>query len=112
MQQLVDIHVPATEASSVGDTLRYVLLHSGYRLCDDPTMHALDDFPLPAAHIHLGPLPLASTLQLLVGREWELRVDEGDRRVCFALGSTFHPADADAPPQQDIERPVSTGVHK
>lgn len=88
LQQVVDVRIPATATSSVGDTLRYVLLHSGYRLCEDPAIRDFDSFPLPAAHMHLGPLPLATVLQLLVGRSWALEIDEGHRRVCFSHEDT------------------------
>lgn len=84
LQQVVDVRIPATATNSVGDTLRYVLLHSGYRLCEDPAIRDFDSFPLPAAHMHLGPLPLAIVLQLLAGRSWTLEIDEGRRRVCFS----------------------------
>lgn len=84
LQQIIDVHVPATASSSVGDTLRYVLLHSGYRLCDNSGIRDFDGFPLPAAHMHLGPLTLASALQLLVGPAWILEIDESERRVCFS----------------------------
>ncbi len=84
LQQVVDVRIPAAANTSVGDTLRYVLLHSGYRLCEDPAIRDFDGFPLPAAHMHLGPVPLASALQLLVGRDWQLETDEGNRRVCFS----------------------------
>src|SRR5215472_16876626 len=33
MQQIVDIAIPASLPSTVGDALRYVLLRSGYQLC-------------------------------------------------------------------------------
>lgn len=84
LQQVVDVRIPATATTSVGDTLRYVLLHSGYQLCEDPAIRDFDSFPLPAAHMHLGPLPLSTVLQLLVGRSWALEIDEGRRRVCFS----------------------------
>jgi conjugative transfer region protein (TIGR03748 family) len=87
LQQVVDVRIPAAANTSVGDTLRYVLLHSGYRLCEDPAIRDFDGFPLPAAHMHLGPVPLASALQLLVGRDWQLETDEGSRRVCFSRGA-------------------------
>jgi len=84
LQQVVDVRIPAASSTSVGDTVRYVLLHTGYRLCEDEAIRDLDRFPLPAAHIHVGPLPLASALQLLAGRGWQLQSDEGNRRICFA----------------------------
>lgn len=84
LQQVVDVRIPATATSSVGDTVRYVLLHTGFRLCEDPAIRDFDSLPLPAAHMHLGPLPLATVLQLLVGRSWALEIDESNRRVCFS----------------------------
>jgi type IV pili sensor histidine kinase/response regulator len=84
LQQVVDVRIPALASTSVGDTLRYVLLHTGYRLCEDATIRDLDSFPLPAAHMHLGPLPLASALQLLVGHGWQLETDEASRHICFS----------------------------
>lgn len=112
MQQVVDIHVPATESSSVGDTVRYLLLHSGYRLCDDPVVGDLDGFLLPAAHVHMGPLPLGSALQLLVGRAWELRVDEGNRRVCFGRVDASRAADSAIPVAADPQIATAVGRQK
>jgi type IV pili sensor histidine kinase/response regulator len=94
LQQVVDVRIPATATSSVGDTLRYVLLHTGFRLCEDPVVRDFDGFPLPAAHMHLGPLPLATVLQLLVGRSWALEIDESNRRICFSRGGPSSPTDA------------------
>ena len=34
LRQVVDISIPPTLDASVGDALQYVLLHSGYRLCN------------------------------------------------------------------------------
>jgi len=96
LQQVVDVRIPPAANTTVGDTLRYVLLHSGYRLCEGPAIRDFDSFPLPAAHMHLGPVRLASALQLLVGRDWQLDTDEGSRRICFSRTSTGSPAHASA----------------
>ena len=83
-RQIIDLRIPATSDSSVGDALRYVLLRSGYRLCEgDAALTALWALPLPAAHLRLGPLELRKALQLLVGEGWQLAVDEQTRQVCF-----------------------------
>lgn len=83
-RQIVDLRIPATSDSSVGDALRYVLLRSGYRLCEgDAVLSALWALPLPAAHLRLGPLELRQALQLLVGEGWRLVVDKQTRLVCF-----------------------------
>lgn len=84
MQQIVDITVPATTSATVGDALRYLLLQTGYQLCDAQDAAAdLNTLPLPAAHIHLGPLTLRDALQVLTGPAWQLQIDESTRRLCF-----------------------------
>jgi type IV pili sensor histidine kinase/response regulator len=84
MQQIVDITLPPTVNATLGEALRYLLLKSGYQLCDHPdAAQVFDALPLPAAHIHLGPLTLHEALQVLVGPAWSLRVDNSTRRVCF-----------------------------
>src|SRR5690242_18207904 len=59
MQQVVDITMPMTTSATVGDAIRYLLMRTGYLLCEpQPGFPSLDAWPLPAAHIHLGPLTL------------------------------------------------------
>ena len=83
-QQIIDLRIPASASTTVGDAMHYVLRHSGYRLCEgDPALATLWTLPLPAAHLQLGPLPLNQTLQLLAGNAWRLSVDERTRQVCF-----------------------------
>lgn len=83
-RQIVDLRIRATPDSTVGDALRYVLLRSGYQLCNgDTTLNTLFALPLPAAHLRLGPLELRQALQLLAGKPWRLTVDEQARLVCF-----------------------------
>lgn len=83
-QQIIELRIPATNATTVGDAMRYVLRRSGYQLCEgDPALATLWALPLPAAHLQLGPLPLNQTLQLLAGNAWHLSVDERARQVCF-----------------------------
>lgn len=86
-QQIINLRIPASASTTVGDAMRYVLRHSGYRLCEgDPALATLWALPLPAAHLQLGPLPLNQTLQLLAGSAWRLSVDERTRQVCFIDG--------------------------
>lgn len=88
LQQVVDISIPGTMSATVGDGMRYLLLRSGYRLCDAPgdasTLYAL---PLPAAHLHLGPAFVRDALQTLAGSAWHLQVDDVVRQVCFTRAS-------------------------
>ncbi len=83
MQQIVDVSMPPTLVASVGDALRFVLLRSGFVLCDSPGIAILNTLPLPAADFHLGPLALESALRILAGPGWKLEVNELTRRVCF-----------------------------
>jgi conjugative transfer region protein (TIGR03748 family) len=83
MQQIVDVSMPPTLVASVGDAVRYVLLRSGFVLCDSPGVRILNTLPLPAADEHLGPLTLETALRILVGPAWKLKVNEVTRRVCF-----------------------------
>lgn len=84
MRQVVEVAIPPSFDASVGDALRYVLLRSGYRLCDAPDAAPLYALPLPAAHLRLGPLPLRDALLALAGPAWELSIDDATRHVCFA----------------------------
>ncbi len=82
--QVVDISLPSAWSTTVGDALRYVLLRSGYRLCDStPQNAALFDLPLPAAHLSLGPIVLRDALQTLAGSAWSLQTNERFRQICF-----------------------------
>ncbi|GHU33835.1 secreted protein [Betaproteobacteria bacterium] len=83
MRQIVEVSIPPTLDTNVGDALRHVLLHSGYRLCDTPETATLYAFPLPAAHWRLGPMSLRNALLTLAGPVWELLVDDALRQVCF-----------------------------
>lgn len=101
MEQIVQTDIPHSVSANVGDTLRYVLQRSGYRLCDSREMTAvLDGLPLPAVHYHLGPLTLREALQVLVGPGWRLDLTPSERRVCFALTSTTDVLDSNVEIQQ------------
>ncbi|EMQ8858228.1 PilL N-terminal domain-containing protein [Pseudomonas aeruginosa] len=82
--QTIDVSMPEDARATVGDGLRHVLKRSGYQLCE--TAHAvirLYALPLPAAHLHLGPMTLRDALLTLVGPAWELHADDRTRQVCF-----------------------------
>jgi type IV pili sensor histidine kinase/response regulator len=83
LQQAVEITIPPTLDATVGDAMRHVLLRSGYRLCDGTEAAALYALPLPAAHLHLGPLLLRDALLVLAGPAWALSVDDRTREICF-----------------------------
>lgn len=83
MRQIVEVSIPPTLDTSVGEALRHVLQRSGYRLCEAREAETLYALPLPAAHLRLGPMSLRHALLTLAGPAWELVVDEASRRVCF-----------------------------
>ncbi|WP_454252292.1 PFGI-1 class ICE element type IV pilus protein PilL2 [Pseudomonas sp. Marseille-Q7302] len=92
MRQVVDISIPAGADRTVGEALHYVLIRSGFSLCETQEAAQLYALPLPAAHLQLGPLPLREALKTLAGPAWTLQVDSLARRVCFAPAPT-HPTE-------------------
>jgi conjugative transfer region protein (TIGR03748 family) len=83
LQQVVEVTIAAAFNATVGDAIRHVLLSSGYQLCDTADAAPLYALPLPAAHMHLGPLMLRDALLTLAGPAWKLSVDDQARQVCF-----------------------------
>jgi len=82
--QTIDVSMPEDVRATVGDGLRHVLKRSGYGLCQ--TAHAVIELyalPLPAAHLHLGPMTLRDALLTLAGPGWELHADDRARQICF-----------------------------
>ncbi|WP_057393099.1 PFGI-1 class ICE element type IV pilus protein PilL2 [Pseudomonas aeruginosa] len=82
--QTIDVSMPEDARATVGDGMRHVLKRSGYGLCE--TAHAVIELyalPLPAAHLHLGPMTLRHALLTLAGPSWELHADDRARQICF-----------------------------
>lgn len=118
MRQVIDVSIPSDASASVGDAMRYVLLHSGYRLCDATVgTQVLFTSPLPAAHRRLGPLLLRDALLILAGPAWDLSVDDSNREVCLhhhrrpAAGASGAPT-PDEPPEpvraEDSDSPATS----
>jgi type IV pili sensor histidine kinase/response regulator len=99
LEQIVEISLPQSVDTTVGDALEIVLQHTGYQLCEPATVALpLYALPLPAVHWQLGPLTLTDALQTLAGPAWTLGVDNATRRVCFSPAppspaAVNHPAD-------------------
>jgi type IV pili sensor histidine kinase/response regulator len=103
LEQIVDISLPRTVETTVGDALHIVLQRTGYRLCDaDTAARVLYALPLPAVHLELGPLTLREALRTLTGPAWTLDVDTAARRVCFARNDERDPA-TESPPAESGE---------
>lgn len=84
LAQVIDVTIPEDARATVADGLRHVLKRSGYQLCETaPAAADLYALPLPAAHLHLGPMTLRDALLILAGPAWELRTDDLTRQVCF-----------------------------
>lgn len=96
LQQVIDVTLPDTAHATVGDALRHVLLRTGFQLCSEAEGESLYPLPLPAAHLHLGPLTVRDALLTLAGPAWELQVDDVARRVCFARPGDTSPDAAEA----------------
>lgn len=104
MAQIVDVSVPTGLPATVGDTLRYVLLRSGYRLCDAIEETAtLDAMALPASHYRLGPFALRDALQVLVGPAWHFDTDDFARQVCFRRRASGSPESPSTQPSVTME---------
>ena len=92
--------MPEDARATVGDGLRHVLKRSGYGLCQ--TAHAVIELyalPLPAAHLHLGPMALRDALLTLAGPAWELHADDRARQICFERpGDSMTADNVPAPP--------------
>ncbi|MBN3043694.1 integrating conjugative element protein pill, pfgi-1 [Pectobacterium brasiliense] len=87
--QVIDMAIPEDARATVGDGLRHVLKRSGYQLCETAqTLIELYSLPLPAAHLHMGPMTLRDALLTLAGSAWDMQVDDRVRQVCFVRAST------------------------
>ncbi|WP_338524317.1 PilL N-terminal domain-containing protein [Pseudomonas batumici] len=88
LSQVIDIHLPEALNPTVQEAMRYVLRHSGYRLCPADgsgtgDVQVLYAHPLPAAHYRLGPITVRNALLALAGPAWRVEVDEKTRSICF-----------------------------
>lgn len=77
--------------SSVGQTIEFLLVRSGYMLADvlvlSTEARVLLDLPLPQIHREIGPMTLDKALATLAGSAFELIVDPVHRKVAFELSS-------------------------
>ena len=115
--QTIDVFMPEDARATVGDGLRHVLKRSGYQLCETPrAVTELYVLPLPAAHLHLGPMTLRDALLTLAGPAWELHADDRARQICFerpadsaAIETTSEPPAAETVQTFPLEPSVSGG---
>ncbi|WP_110972547.1 PFGI-1 class ICE element type IV pilus protein PilL2 [Pseudomonas huaxiensis] len=83
--QIIELDIPTPPVESVGSALKYLLLKSGFQLCNTSIeLNQLLDLPVPAVHLKLGPMALRDALETLSGPAWSLEVDQSQRRICFS----------------------------
>lgn len=86
LEQVIDIHIPTSQQSTVSDAMRYILQPSGYSLCKTTSSNqVLYNQKLPVIHHQLGPMRLKQALQVLAGVAWQLEIDVVQRIVCHSL---------------------------
>jgi len=82
----VTVHFPV-QIQTVGESIRYLLRRSGYRLADAvalaPETPDLLALPLPAVHRQLGPITLRRALETLAGSTFTLVQDPVHRLIAF-----------------------------
>lgn len=111
LEQTVDVNIPPSVVSSVGEGIRYTLEQTGYQLCSsdgDWQLQWLFNRPLPSAHYELGPMALREALQVLAGDEWELEQDALRREVCYTRRDDFQPVY----PRREVSQPAAEARHE
>ncbi len=92
LSQVVQMRFPSA-VQTVGDAVHYVLRSSGYSLVSPNVQSlALKNMlakPLPAVDRHLGPMPLKTALEVLVGPAFNLQEDPLNRTVDFHVKPQF-----------------------
>ncbi|MEY0489122.1 PilL N-terminal domain-containing protein [Proteus terrae] len=103
LKQVIDIHIPTSQRSTVSDAMRYVLQPSGYSLCKTTLSNqVLYNQKLPVVHHQLGPMRLKQALQVLAGVAWQLEIDGVQRIVCHSLREGYQ-----LPPETPINSTLS-----
>lgn len=113
MQQVIQTSIPPSADATVGEALRFLLSRTGYQICDEQGAQGLYALPLPAAHLHLGPMTLRQALLTLIGPAWVLQVDEASRRVCIAPMASLQSGPASAPtPAASPSAPIPSNTNE
>ncbi|PCI35421.1 MAG: hypothetical protein COB50_05430 [Thiotrichales bacterium] len=78
--------------TTVGQAMRQVLLHTGYRLAKhlSPDVKQTLKKPLPLTNVTLGPMPIKAALLVLMGKEvYLMQRDPLHRLINFKLKPSF-----------------------
>ncbi len=89
--------------ATVGDSIEYMLLRSGYRFIDTEESTDAMALELPAVHRSLGPLPLRTAISTVAGPPWQLRENRENRTVW--LERRIASADTPSPTSPPVATP-------
>lgn len=88
LKVVVQTSIPQS-ATTIRDSVEFLLVRSGYLLADDAVLSAeakiLLSHTLPQVHRMIGPMTLDQALHTLSGDAFELIVDPVNRKVAFEL---------------------------
>jgi len=92
LKVVIKTRIPQS-VKTVGDTVEYLLVRSGYSLADDKVLSKeakiLLQHDLPQVHREIGPMTLDQALHTLSGTAYELIVDPVHRKVTFELSENL-----------------------
>ena len=90
LKVVVQTKIPQS-IDTVGETVEFLLVRSGYTLADETVISdeakVLLKLELPQIHRQLGPMTLDTALHTLSGEAFELVVDPVHRKVTYELSS-------------------------
>ena len=88
LKVVIQTRIPQT-VKTVGETVQFLLVRSGYVLASDDVLSeeakTLLALPLPEIHRNIGPMTLDRALHTLSGEAFELVVDPVHRKVAYEL---------------------------
>ncbi len=85
---------------TVGTAIDYILHRSGYRHVTTEEFESTLELPLPESHRSIGPVDIRTAVKTIVGQNWELYEDAGQRILWFQR--------AGANSEQIIQPPIGT----
>lgn len=88
LQVVIDTSIPR-KISTIGGSLEFLLLRSGYQLVEEDQvgkkLSAFYQLPLPEVHRKLGPVKLIDALNIITGEAFVPVIDPVHRLVSFEL---------------------------
>ena len=92
LQVIITVSIP-DEITSIGETIAYLLKHSGYQLVQPQEQQTeLTGFflkRLPEVHRHIGPMSLEDALTILTAPAFKLNQDPMKRLISYEMDNRF-----------------------